>query len=143
MCHVLSNAVTHFYIEQVKKKRNGNKKLITKRRIEISHIDWLATFLYVRKMPHSFQVTYIQNSSIAVGAPWAEQIVIVWLAVWMTVALEEAARAELLATVGACEVLRMPGAAQRRDHLTDDWFVAGAAAAFLCCGNSLTIHVCL
>lgn len=88
-------------------------------------------------------MTYIQNGAIAVGTPWAEQIVIVWLAVWVAVAFEEAARAELLATVAACEVLRMPGAAQRRDHLADDRLVAGAAAALLCCGNSLAIHVCL
>lgn len=53
---------------------------------------------------------YIQNSSIAVCTSWAEQIMIIWFTIWMSVAFKEAACAELLGAVTASEVLRMPSA---------------------------------
>lgn len=65
------------------------------------------------------------------------------LTVWMTIPFEKVTCAELLAAVAAREVLWMPGAAQCSDHLSDNGFIACAAAAFLCCGNSLTIHIFL
>lgn len=85
--------------------------------------------------------TYVQNRSVAVRAPRTEQIVVVRLAVRMAVALEEVARAQLLRAVVAREVLRMPGLAQRRDHLADDRLVAGIAAALLRRGHTLAAHV--
>lgn len=66
---------------------------------------------------------------------------VVRLAVRMAVALKEVARAQLLRAVVARKVLRMPGLAQRRDHLADDRLVAGVAASLLCGGDSLAAHV--
>lgn len=59
----------------------------------------------------------------------------------MAVAFEEVARAQLLRTVIARKVLRMPGLAQCRNHLANDWLVAGIAAALLRRGHSLAAHV--
>lgn len=53
--------------------------------------------------------TYVQDRAIAVRTAWAEEIVVVRLAVRVTVTLEEVARTELLVAVIAGEVLRMPG----------------------------------
>lgn len=40
-------------------------------------------------------------------------------------------------------MLRMPCFSQSCDHLTNNWFIACTAAAFLNCVDSLTWHVCL
>lgn len=66
---------------------------------------------------------------------------IVRLAVRMSVALEEVASSQLLRAVVAREMLRMPGLAQRRNDLADDWLVAGIAASLLGSGHSLAAHV--
>lgn len=66
---------------------------------------------------------------------------IVLLAVWSAVTLEEVLGAQLLVAVGACEMLRVPGLAQGCDHPPNDGFVAGGAAALLCGGNALLSHV--
>lgn len=80
---------------------------------------------------------YIQYGPVAVRAARTEQVVVVRLAVRVTVPLKEVAGAEFLLAVGADEVLRVPGLAERRDHLTHDRLVASAAAALLRCVNSL------
>lgn len=61
--------------------------------------------------------TDIQDRSVAVGASGREQVVIVRLAVWPAVALEEIPCTELLVAMCAGEVLRMPCLAQRGDDL--------------------------
>lgn len=66
---------------------------------------------------------------------------VVWFAIRMTVALEEVPGAQLLATMVARKVLRMPGLAQRGDHLTDDRFVTSVAASLLGSGYSLAAHI--
>lgn len=62
---------------------------------------------------------------------------VVRLAVRVAVPLEEVAGAEFLLAVGADEVLRVPGLAQRRDHLTHNRLVASAATALLRCVHTL------
>lgn len=61
--------------------------------------------------------TDVEDRAVAVGASRREQVVVVRLAVGPAVAFEEVPSAELLRAVRAGEVLRVPGAAQRRDHL--------------------------
>lgn len=86
---------------------------------------------------------FIEYGSIAVGATGREQVMIVGLAVGISVALKEVARAQLLGAVRAGEVLRMPRLAQGGDHLAHYRLVARAATALLCCVYSLSTHVCL
>lgn len=74
---------------------------------------------------------YIQDRPIAVSASRTEQIVVVSFAVWISIALEEVSRAELLIAVIARKVLRMPCLAECSDHLTDNRLIACIAAAFL------------
>lgn len=85
--------------------------------------------------------TYVQDRPVAVGAPGAEQVVVVGLAVRLPIALEEIPRAELLGAVRAGEVLRVPGLTQGRNDLPDDGFLAGVAAALLAGVHALTAHV--
>lgn len=66
---------------------------------------------------------------------------IIGLAVWSSLALEEVARAQLLGTVVAGEMLWMPGLAQRRDHLADDGLVARGATALLRRIHALSVHL--
>ena len=61
--------------------------------------------------------SYIQNGPVAVGASRRKQMMVVGLAVRLAVAFEEILRAQLLAAVGAHEMLRMPGPSERRHHL--------------------------
>lgn len=68
-------------------------------------------------MSKRLEGTDVQNGSVAVGASRREQVVIVRLAVWPAVALEEIPCAELLVTMCAGEVFRMPCLAQRGDDL--------------------------
>lgn len=86
---------------------------------------------------------YIENGSVAIGTSRAKQIVVVGLAEGLAVALEKVARAQLLGAVGAGEVFRVPGLAQRGDHLSDNGLLAGAAAALLARVDTLATHVCL
>lgn len=85
---------------------------------------------------------FIQDRSIAVSASRRKEVVIIRLAVWPAVLLEEVPRAQLLGAMSASEVLRMPSAAQRCDHLSDDGFLASVAASLLGSLYSLSAHVC-
>lgn len=51
---------------------------------------------------------YIQNGTVTVGTTWAEQVMVIRFAVWMTVTFKEVACAQLLAAVAASEMFRMP-----------------------------------
>lgn len=84
---------------------------------------------------------YIQNRSIAVGTTWAEQVVIVRLAVRVAIALEEIPGAQLLVAVIAGEVLRMPSFAESRYNLPYDGLIASIAAPLLGGVHSLAAHV--
>lgn len=84
---------------------------------------------------------YIQNGAIAISTSRTKQIVVVLLAVGLSIALEKVARAQLLAAVAASKVLRVPGLAQGRDHLTNDRLLAGVAAALLRCCDPTTAHI--
>jgi hypothetical protein len=84
--------------------------------------------------------THIQNRTIAVGTSWREQIVIIRFTIGMTVPFEKVACAQLLVAMVARKVLRMPGLAQGRDHLADNWFVARIAAPLLGGVDALTAH---
>lgn len=66
---------------------------------------------------------------------------VVQFAVRLSVALKEVPSAQLLVAVAARKVLRVPGLAQRRDHLADDRLLAGVAAALLCRRHSASVHV--
>lgn len=61
--------------------------------------------------------TNIENGAVAIGTSRRKEVMIVRFAVRPAVALEEVPGAELLVAVSAGEVLRVPGAAQRGDHL--------------------------
>lgn len=84
---------------------------------------------------------YIQNGAIAISTAWTKQIVVVLLAVGLSIALKEVARAQLLAAVAASKVLRVPGLAQGRDDLTNDRLLASVAAALLRCCDPTAAHV--
>lgn len=62
-------------------------------------------------------VAHIQYGPVAVVAPWGEQVVVIRLAVWLSFALKEVPRADLLLTVCAHKVLRVPRAAHGSHHL--------------------------
>lgn len=66
---------------------------------------------------------------------------IVRFAVRPAIALEKVARAQLLRTVGAREMFRMPRLAQGRDHLAHDGLVARGATAFLRRVHALPVHL--
>lgn len=66
------------------------------------------------------QRSYVQNGAVAVSATWREKIVVVGLAVRLALPLEEIPRAQLLITVGAREVFRMPCFSQSGDHLKEE-----------------------
>jgi hypothetical protein len=53
-------------------------------------------------------LAYIEDRCVAVSASWTEEIVIIWLAIGIAIALEEVSSAELLITVVARKMLRMP-----------------------------------
>jgi len=86
---------------------------------------------------------FIEDGSVTVGTPGGEEVVVVGLTVRMSVPFEEVPRAQLLLTVGADKVFRVPRLAEGCDHLTHDRLVAGAAASLLGCVHSLSAHVCL
>lgn len=82
--------------------------------------------------------THIQDGSIAVTAAWTEEVVIISLTIWISIALKEIPRAELLVAVIACKMLRMELLAERCDDLTYDRLLAARATSFLLCVDSLT-----
>jgi hypothetical protein len=102
VCHVFSSAVTHF-CENSTRTPQGK----------------IALSFFVRSQNRVFGFTrsYVENGPVAVGAARRKQIVVVGLAVGRAVALKEVARAQLRVALLASEVLRVPGLAQRRDHL--------------------------
>lgn len=85
--------------------------------------------------------SYVQYGSVAVGASRREQIVVVRFAVRPAFAFEEIPGAQLLGTVVAREVLRVPRLAQGRDDLADDGLVARGATAFLRRVHALSVHL--
>lgn len=97
----------------------------------------------VLRVPSFLQRRYafIQNRSIAVGTTWAEQIVIIRLAVRVSVTLEEVPGAQLLIAVIASKMLRMPSFAESRYDLADDGLIAGIAAPLLSGIDSLATHI--
>jgi len=84
---------------------------------------------------------YVEYGSVAVSASGREQVVVVRFAVRPSFALEKIARAQLLGTVVAREVFRVPSLAQRRDHLPDDSLVARRATSLLCRVHPLSVHL--
>lgn len=66
---------------------------------------------------------------------------IIRFAVRPAFAFEKIARAQLLGTVVAREVFRVPGLAQRRDHLSDNGLVARSAASLLRRVHALPVHL--
>lgn len=85
---------------------------------------------------------FIEDGAVAVSASRREQIMVVRLAVWSAIALEEVPRAQLLVAVGAGEVFRVPRATQRCYDLPNDRLLAGVAASLLGRLYSLAAHVC-
>lgn len=85
--------------------------------------------------------TFIKNGPVAVSATRREQIMIVRFAVRMTLPLEEVPCTQLLVAVSTCEMFWMPRLAQCRYHLAHDRLLAGAAASFLGCVDTLAAHV--
>jgi hypothetical protein len=67
--------------------------------------------------------------------------VVVSFAKGCAIALEKVPCAQLLVAMVASEMLRVPGLSKCRDDLSNNWLVAGAAAALLHCVHSLTRHV--
>lgn len=84
---------------------------------------------------------FVEYGSVAVSASGREQVVVVRFAVRPSFALEKIARAQLLGTVVAREVFRVPSLAQRRDHLPDDSLVARRATSFLRRVHPLSVHL--
>jgi len=67
--------------------------------------------------------------------------VVVRFAVRPAFAFEKIASAQLLGTVVAREVFRVPGFAQRRNHLPDDGLVARSATSLLRRVHTLSVHL--
>lgn len=61
--------------------------------------------------------TYIENRSVAISATRREEVMIIGFTIRLAVALEKILRAQLLTTVRADKVLRMPRPSQSRHHL--------------------------
>lgn len=66
---------------------------------------------------------------------------VIRFAIRVTVSFEEVPGTQFLITMRADEMLRMPGLTEGRDHLSDDGFVASAAASLLRRVNTLSVHV--
>lgn len=86
---------------------------------------------------------FVEDGTVAVGASGGEEIMVIRLAVGMSFPLEEVPGAQLLITMSAGEMLRVPCLPQGGDHLSDDRLLAGAAASLLSSVHPLTAHVCL
>ena len=76
-------------------------------------------------LPLSSVPPYLQNGSVAVGAAWDKQLMVVLLAVGPPIVLEGGDRGQLLLALGAGKVLWVPGFAHGVDHLAKDGTVAG------------------
>ncbi|KYN27217.1 hypothetical protein ALC57_03561 [Trachymyrmex cornetzi] len=99
--------------------------------------------LFPLKAP-KFRKLYIENGPVAISATRREQVMIVRFAIRMTFPLEEVPCTQLLVAVSTCEVFWMPRLAQGRYHLRSKniiKFLAGAAASFLGCVDTLAAHV--
>lgn len=70
---------------------------------------------------------FIQYGPVAVVAAWGEQVVVIRLTVRLSITLEEVPGADLLLTVSAHKVFRVPRAAHGSDHLSYDGLTAGTA----------------
>lgn len=86
-------------------------------------------------------ITHIQDWSIAVGTAWCEQLVVVLLTVWLPIVLIECDVAQLLVTLGASEVLRMPRPSHGIDDLAQYGLITGCTCALSRSVNTLTGHV--
>lgn len=86
----------------------------------------------VFRMPCSIQRrhNFIQYGPIAIVASWGEQVMIVPLTVGLPFTLEEVPGADLLLTVCAHKVFRVPCAAHGGHHLSHNWLTAGTANPF-------------
>ncbi len=66
------------------------------------------------------ELPHIQNGTTTRCTHRREELVVIFLAVWETVALEEVLRAQFHGAVRALEVLRMPNLPKCGDHLQTD-----------------------
>lgn len=73
---------------------------------------------------------FIQYGSITVVASRGEQAVVVFLTVRLPLTLKEVPGADLLLTVGAHKVLRVPRSAHGSHHLSSNRFLAGTTDTF-------------
>lgn len=85
--------------------------------------------------------TFIKNGSITVRTAWRKDIVVICLAVRLPISLKEVLGAQLLITVGACEVLWVPGFSKCCYNLSHDRLVAGCAVSFGGSVDPLLTHV--
>jgi hypothetical protein len=92
-------------------------RLLQRRHAFLSKFNMQKTTIFLSVWKIGFARSYVENGPVAVGAARRKQIVVVGLAVGRAVALKEVARAQLGVALLASEVLRVPGLAQRRDHL--------------------------
>lgn len=81
--------------------------------------------------------TFVQDGAIAIGTTRGEDVVVVCLAVWLIVPLEEVLGAQLLVTVGACEVLGVPCTTQGSDNLPNNGLGTCGTVAFGSRGDPL------
>lgn len=95
------------------------------------------------RMPGLIQCrhAFIQDGTITVRTTWTKQIMIVGLTVGETITFEEVACTQLLATMIASEVLRMPCLAQGGYDLTHNGLLACIAATLLHSVDTLTTHI--
>lgn len=73
---------------------------------------------------------FIQDGPVAVVAAWGEQVVVILLTVRLSFTLKEVPGADLLLTVCAHEVFRVPCAAHGSHHLAHNRLTAGTADSF-------------
>ncbi|KYN38792.1 hypothetical protein ALC56_06791 [Trachymyrmex septentrionalis] len=102
------------------------------------------TYTLSFKKPPRFRNPYIENGPVAVSATRREQVMIVRFAVRMTFPLEEVPCTQLLVAMSTREVFWMPRFAQGCYHLRSKNIIkllAGAAASFLGCVDTLAAHV--
>lgn len=76
--------------------------------------------------------TYLQDGGCTIGTSWGEELVVVFFTICKATPLIEGLGANLLSTVCAGEMLRVPGLSQSSDYLYGDKdkedFVRGISA---------------
>jgi len=87
--------------------------------------------------------TLVQDRTLAVTTPGGEQMMVILLTVRFSIPFEEVPSAQLLVTMGAIEMLRVPGSTKSCDNLSNYRFVTGCANSFLGCFNALFVHIFL